>query len=61
MIMHKSQKRGVIFFSSLALLSIGFQCYGLIVKGDLIDFKKILVALALIVFCYTYPIKIKNE
>lgn len=57
MIMHKSQKRGVIFFSFLAISMLGFQCYGLLLKGQAFDFEIIFINLSLIVFCYFYPIK----
>ena len=50
--MHKSQKRGIIFFSILAFIMIGFQIYGFFIKQQAIDFEMILMAISLVIFCY---------
>lgn len=54
--MHKSRKRGLIFFGVLAIVLIGFQIYGYFIKHQSIDFEMILSALSLVIFCYYYPI-----
>ena len=61
MSIHKSQKRGVIFFTFLAVLGLCFQSYGFFIKGNDFDFPLILNSVALIAFCYFYKIKPKNE
>lgn len=55
--MNKSQKRGVVFFSVLALLILGMQLYGFFVKGDAFEFEMIVMSISLILFCYFYPIQ----
>lgn len=55
--MNKQQKRGVVFFTLLFFITLGFQWYGWYYKGNDIDFISLFMGLALIVFCYVYAKK----